>query len=99
MNHRDSREATPRVSWTRQHKRATIFVYKGRREYLAVQSTYRLGQRATLCVILVPGLLTATMIVLLTTHATRGFAMRMSRENSVIEFVTAGLMLAGGAWG
>ncbi len=39
------------------------------------------------------------MAVLLTTDATRGFAMRISRENSVIEYVTAGLMLMGGVFG
>lgn len=39
------------------------------------------------------------MVLLLTTDATRGFAIRISRENSVIEFVTAGLMLASGIYG
>jgi hypothetical protein len=44
-------------------------------------------------------LLTAIMALLLTTDTTRGFTMRLSRENSVIEFITAGLMLAGGVYG
>lgn len=48
---------------------------------------------------LAPVVLTGIMVLLLTTDATRGFAMRMSRENSVIELVTAGLMLAGGVFG
>lgn len=48
---------------------------------------------------LVPVFLTAIMVVLLTTDATRHTAMKLSRENSVIEFVSAGLMLAGGVFG
>lgn len=39
------------------------------------------------------------MVLLLTTDVTRGMAMRLSRENSLIEFVTAGLMLVGGVFG
>ena len=46
-----------------------------------------------------PLLLTAVMVALLTNGATRGFAIRISRENSIIELVTAGLMLAGGVFG
>jgi hypothetical protein len=44
-------------------------------------------------------MMTGIMVILLTTDVTRGFAMRMSRENNVIEFVSAGLMLAGGVYG
>jgi hypothetical protein len=46
-----------------------------------------------------PLLLTGVMVALLTNGATRGFAIRISRENSIIELVTAGLMLAGGVFG
>lgn len=57
------------------------------------------GHRISVAVAVCPLLLTGVMVVLLTTNATRGFAIRISRENNVIEFVTAGLMLAGGAFG
>lgn len=67
---------------------------------MIVQSTScRLGPVATSVVILAPVVLTGIMVLLLTTDSTRGFALRMSRENNVIEMVTAGLLLLGGAWG
>ncbi len=50
-------------------------------------------------IVVAPFCLTSVMVLLLTTDATRGFAIRISRENSIIEFVTAGLMLAGGVFG
>jgi hypothetical protein len=60
---------------------------------------YRLTRAATWGIAISPGALTGVMVVLLTTDATRGFALRISRENNVIEAVTAGLLLAGGAFG
>lgn len=60
---------------------------------------YRAGGALGWAVALCPLVLSGVMVVLLTNDATRGFAIRMSRENSVIELVTAGLMLAGGVFG
>ena len=58
---------------------------------------YRLTRAATWGIAIFPVVLTGVMALLLTTDATRGFALRLSRENNVIEVVTAGLLLAGGA--
>ncbi len=59
----------------------------------------QLNRKTTVGLAVFPVALTAIMVVLLTTDATRGVAMRLSRENSVIEFVSAGLMLGGGVFG
>lgn len=63
------------------------------------KSGHGIGSASAWAVAVCPVLLTAGMVVLLTTDATRAFAMRISRENSVIELVTAGLMLLGGVCG
>ncbi|MEZ6192321.1 MAG: hypothetical protein R3C45_13675 [Phycisphaerales bacterium] len=60
---------------------------------------YGAGAALAWVVAVCPLLLTGVMVALLTNNATRGFAIRISRENSVIELVTAGLMLAGGVFG
>ncbi len=62
-------------------------------------SQFGIARRTAVVIAVFPVALTALMAVLLTTDATRGFAIRISRENSVIELVTAGLMLAGGVLG
>ena len=67
---------------------------------MATQSTpCRLRLTAASVVALSPVFLTVLMVVLLTTDATRWETMKLSRENSLFELVTAGLMLAGGAFG
>jgi hypothetical protein len=60
---------------------------------------YRLNRREAWGIAVFPVVLAGIMVLLLTTDVTRGLAMRLSRENSLIEFFTAGLMLIGGAWG
>jgi len=53
----------------------------------------------TAMIIMGPLLLAGVMVLLLTTDATRGVAMGWSRENGLIELVTAGLLLLGGVCG
>jgi hypothetical protein len=60
---------------------------------------FSIGRRSALVISVLPVAMTVAMGLLLTTDATRWTMMKLSRENSLFELTTAGLMLGGGVFG